>query len=53
MKVIKVGQNSYYKRNDKVWPWGYYRAPKSYSRKGQSGHFVCMTELEARRGASK
>jgi hypothetical protein len=48
MKATKYGKGSYYKRNDPVWPWGYYIPPNGLQ-KGQSGLFVCSSEQEAKR----
>jgi hypothetical protein len=49
MKSVKYGKGSYFKRNCKVWPWGYYVPSHWMRQSGQSGLFVCDSEAEAKR----
>jgi hypothetical protein len=51
-KIIKIGQGAIYKRNDHIWPWGYYR-PHSSPTKKDGGWFVTTTETEAKKRASQ
>lgn len=51
-KITRIGRSTYYKRNDTVWPWGYYR-PHSSPKKKDGGHFVASSEAEAKRKAAR